>query len=207
MPGEEHQPPSAIPAKKSALSIGTVLPLAAFALSLFSLYTSELARRDVARVDVIKTEYGLFHELAQIQLQVPLMEHLFATSGQRYDASLATIRAATASLSEPERARLLLQERAVAHYIFTTHEESYGLWQQALAGDKRRAQLALDDVLYFDDALCNNPRLLWYWDKSGGNMEAVFGKISDYLNGKVLKECPTAPDPKGPFVLAKEVPR
>jgi len=204
MSGDEKESNSATPTRKTFLSIGSILPIAAFGLSLFSLYTSELARRDVARIDVIKTEYGFFHELAQVQLQVPLMEHLFATSGQRYEASLVTIEAASSSLSDQERAKLLLQERAVAHYIFTTYEEAYGLWQQSLAGDKRRIQLAHDDVLYFNEAVCNNPRLLWYWKKTGGNMEAVFGNVSEYFNNKVLTECATIPDPRGPFSPAKE---
>jgi len=57
----------------------------ALALSLFSFYTSEVAQRDVARVEVIKTEYGLFHDLSALQLQYPLMSHLFTFTNQSYD--------------------------------------------------------------------------------------------------------------------------
>lgn len=187
--------------KKWRLGLGSVLPLVALSMSLFSLYTSELARRDVQRVDVIKTEYGLFHDLAQLQLQYPLMEHLLASNGEAYDGSVQEIKAASSSLSDPERAKLLLQERAVAHDIFTTYEETFYLWKQSRGTDKRRAEIAYDDLLYFNDLLCRNPRLLWYWDsQKGGKLGREFAaELGDYYSQNVLKDCPASEDSAGPF--------
>jgi len=201
MAGEEHQEESRSPAKKWSFGMGSILPVVALGMSLFSLYTSELARKDVARIDVIKTEYGLFHELAQLQLQYPLMEHLFTASEEAYDSNVARIKVASSSASDQERAKLLLQERALAHYIFTTYEEAFYLWQQSLGNDKRRAELAHDDLLYFNDSLCSNPRLLWYWDsKQGGSLDRAFaGELRHYYQEHVSKECPTPEDPAGPF--------
>ncbi len=196
---EQKEPPPA--KKKWAFGVGSILPVVALFLSMFSFYTSEKAQRDVARVDVIKTEYGLFHDLAQIQLQYPMMEHLLSSSGEAYDLNVAAVKAASASIPELERAKLRLQERAVAHYIFTTYEESFYLWQQSVGTDQRRAELAQDDLLYFNDTLCNNPRLLWYWDsKGGGKLSREFAvDLRNYYKENVLKDCPTSEDPAGPF--------
>ena len=74
MSDEEEKEVKPDPPKKWMPSLGSILPVVALLMSLFSLYSSEQARRDVERVDVIKTEYGLFFDLAQLQLQNPMME-------------------------------------------------------------------------------------------------------------------------------------
>jgi hypothetical protein len=201
MRGEEHPEEPNGPGKRHIFALGAILPVVALCMSLFSLYTSEVARRDVERIDVIKTEYGLYHELAQLQLQYPLMEHLLTATGEAYDSNVAKIKTASSAASDQERAKLLLQERAVAHYIFTTYEETFILWQESLGKDKRRAELAHDDLLYYNDALCSNPRLLWYWDsKNGGKLDRAFGQdLRDYYQENVVKECSTGEDPVGPF--------
>lgn len=199
---EEQKEPQPAPARmKWSLGVGSILPVVALFLSIFSFYTSEKAQRDVARVDVIKTEYGLFHDLAQLQLEYPMMEHLLASSGEAYDSTVAGVKAASASVPEVERAKLRLQERAVAHYIFTTYEETFYLWQQSVGTDERRAELAKNDLFYFNDAICNNPRLLWYWDsKDGGKLSREFADdLKNYYKENVLKDCPIDKDPTGPF--------
>ena len=69
-----------------------------------------------------------------------MMEHLLSSSGEAYDLNVAAVKAASDSIPELERAKLRLQERAVAHYIFTTYEESFYLWQQSVGTDQRRAE-------------------------------------------------------------------
>src|SRR5215468_9092059 len=93
-----------VAAWKSKFSIGSVLPVVAFALSILSLYISEGARRDVARIDVIKTEYGLYYDMARLRLQYPLMAHLLADNGESYDLETERIRFATASINHQDRA-------------------------------------------------------------------------------------------------------
>jgi len=180
--------------------MGAILPVVALLMSLFSLYSSEMARRDVERVDVIKTEYGLFHDLSQLQLQNPLMEHLLATTGEVYDTTVKNIKDAVSSQPPQERSKLLLQERATAHYIFTSHEETFYIWQQSRGNDARRAKFAEDDLQFFDDLICNNPRLQWYWDiKDGGEQAREFPDLANYLKQNVLKDCAAGKDPTGPF--------
>jgi hypothetical protein len=195
---------TAAPAKKRKLQVSSLLPIVAFGLSVFSLYVSESARKDVARLEEIKTEYGLFHDLAQMQLQHPSMAHLFAPTNEIYDLNVAGIKASLVSVSEQERARMLLEERAVAHYLFTTFEEAFFLWQQAAAGDDRhREEMALEDLAYFKDTICNNPRLLWYWDFRGGKLDRAFApELNKYYRDNVLKnkDCQEiSQDSTGPF--------
>src|SRR5229473_7799802 len=116
----------------------SLLPIVAFCVSIYSLYVSETAQRDVARMEVIKTEYGLFHDLAQLQLQYPQMTHLFAVTPETYDLDVERIKVSLRAADDTKRAGILLQERALAHYLFTTYEETYYLWRQAItAGDRR----------------------------------------------------------------------
>lgn len=192
---------------KRRFSIGSILPVVAFALSIYSLYVSEGARRDVARIDVIKTEWGLFHDMGRLRLQYPLMTHLFEGSGELYDSTSERIQLAISSASDLERANLLLQERALASVIFTSFEETYFLWREAQGGEKSRAEQLLEDLNYFNDFLCNNPRLLWYWDvRDGGKLGREFADaLKSYYNDNILKNCAGDKDAKGPFYRSSQV--
>lgn len=198
---QEAQAEARPPAQKTRLRLSALLPVIALVLSIFSLYVSEIARRDVARMEVIKTEYGLFHDLAQLQLQNPLMAHLFVVTDQAYDSTVEEIKTSAATISKSELARMRLQERSFAHYLFTTYEEAYYLWQQAAAsGDDKRAEMAQDDLNYFNAAFKNNPRLLWYWDFKGGKLNVAFApELQVYYKDNVLKDSRIDPDPTGPF--------
>src|SRR5262245_35291485 len=123
--------------------LGSVLSVISLALALISFYLSSQAEKEVARLDTIKTTYALFSDLARVQLEHPLMAHIFALTGESYDASVAEVRTATSTASEAERARLRLQERALAHHIFTTYEETHSLWREAKAGESGRRDMLL----------------------------------------------------------------
>lgn len=168
---------------------------------MFSLYVSQSAQKDVARIDVVKTEYGLFDQMASLQLQYPLMSHLFAVTIGQYNSARDQVRGVALAKSDPERLSFLLQERALAHFIFTIYEETYYLWRQAASGERVRAELARDDLMFFNDFLSNNPRLLWYWDTTnGGKLGMAFaGDLQAYYKENVVKGSPADRDPNGPF--------
>jgi hypothetical protein len=182
--------------------LGSVLSVLSLALALISFFLSEAAQKDVARLETIKTTYGLFTDLARVQLEHPLMAHLFALTGESYDANVAEVRTATSTASDPERARLRLQERALAHHIFTAYEETYYLWREVKASESRRRDILHGDLTYLGSLMCDNPRLLWYWDtKDGARMGQGFSsELRDYYNANVLKECSTQGDADGPFL-------
>jgi hypothetical protein len=91
---------------------------------------------------------------------------------------------------------LLLQERSIANYIFTTYEETYYNWETALgAGDNRLADLLADQLDYFNVTLLCNSRLLWYWSNDDDPMWKMFTQpIVDYYNRHVPRNAPEAPD-------------
>jgi len=194
---------------KRIFSLGSILPVIALVLSIASFFISEGARRDVARVDVIKTDWGQFREMAALRIQYPMMAHLFEGSGELYDRISETIRLATESSSPREQAVLSLQERAVAGAIFTFFEQTYYLWREAQIGEKNRAALIQVDLNYFSDLLCNNPRLLWYWDeKDGGKLGQEFGdSVRAYYGENILKDCAGEKDARGPFYGSSKVDR
>ncbi len=178
-----------------------LLSVTALALSGYSIYTSERTNRDVAGVNAIKNEYEQFNSMARTQMERPLMSHLFSVSGADYDSRSAQVATASASLDGQTKAKLLLEERATAHFIFTMFEETYYNWKQAeRVGDKGRAKLLLEDVRYFNQALCN-PRLLWYWDTdNGAKLGWLFaGELQEHYRNEILKTCEEENDPNGPF--------
>ena len=186
--------------------LSPLLSIFAIALSSYSLYTSERTHQDVARADAIKTEYALFDNLAGAQLEHPLMAHLFAVTGKAYDARSEQIAATVSGLDNAAKAKLLLEERAMAHLIFTTYEESYYNWEHAvMVGDKDRATLLREDLDYYEDQLCNR-RLLWYWDiENGDKLGLAFsGRVQKFYKDTTIKECEEENDPEGPFNLTAD---
>jgi len=183
-------------------SVLSILPIVALGMSLVSLYISETARRDVARIDVIKTEYGLFQDLAKLQVDHPLMTHLFASSEQTYDEAIASIKAAALAHSREAIAQLRLEEHGITHFIFVAYEQTFYVSRETSAGDGRRATLASDDLLYFDDLVCNNPRLRWYWTE--GRLGTAFGEELNTHFDDVTKDCATRSDPLGPLVYERK---
>ena len=181
-----------------------ILPVVALGLSLVSFYMSQSAQKEVGRVDAVKTQYGLYDSMARLQLEYPLMEHLFTTNGEAYDTVGKTIRTAASSLSVPERARLQLQERALAHSIFTAYEETYMLRVQAVSGDPGRLKFLETQLAYFNDLFRHNPRLLWFWDETGGRESLEFASVLQNYYHEHVKDPPASPDETGPLQLKLE---
>jgi hypothetical protein len=204
----ERQPPffkrtGAKPARPVRTQILTwILPVVAMCVSLYSLWSSIRTGRDVARIDAVKTQYGLFQSMARARMDQPLMSHMFAETGEAYDLQSELIRSVTHSATEREISELLLRESALAHYIFTSFEEAYYLNKNVKEGEAARATFTDDNLAFFTTYLCANPRLRWYWDRKGGKLALTFApELRDYYRDSVLKECGSdaPPDAHGPF--------
>lgn len=188
--------------KMKVIVVDVLLPVVAFVLSLVALFISQSAQDDVVRMEAVKTEYGIYDDLAKLQLDNPLMSHLFAVSPAAYKIQKASINPGESSLTGAERSKLLLQEQAVAHYIFTDYEENYFLLQQAAGGEERRRTLLADNLDYFNQLLCGNPRLLWYWSETGRGLGKNFAQqLRSYYEENAAKDCPNDPDSLGPFSI------
>jgi hypothetical protein len=191
------------PTEKTFNLISLFLSAAALLVSCYSLYTSNRTYQDGARVQALKTEYEIFKGLTQAELDYPLLSHLFTITKKAYDSRSVQVAAAASLLSKEDKAKLLLQERAIAHHIFNMYEETYYNWENAKdAGDTARASLLREDLDFFQDQLCN-PRLLWYWDpkdRKGEQLSRYFAKrVQNYYKNDTVVDCPLKPDPKGPF--------
>ena len=181
--------------------LALIFSVVAVILSVMSYYSSERSGRDVAASTAIKTEYEVFKELTRAEVERSHLSHLFAQTPRTYKFLSEQIARGFAPSDERARARLLLEERGLADFIFTSYEETYYNWDQARkAGDDTRAALLLGDLDYFRAILCN-PRLLWYWDEKGGQLGLTYGTpLQDYYQENVRKSCPNRlPDPGGPF--------
>jgi hypothetical protein len=203
---KDHQVTGGTEQKPRKALLGIILPPLAFCMSLVSLLLSQSAQNAVARIEAVKTEYGLFNDMSHLQLEHPLMSHLFTVTLREYGQQVSSIKAATSSLSPDERLKLALQERAVAHYTFTLYEETFLLWQQAKDGEKHRTQLLEADLRFFNDMFCTNPRLAWYWDvKTGGGLARSFAQeVRAYYNENVAGKCSLDKDAQGPFSGGKQ---
>jgi hypothetical protein len=186
-----------------------MLSIIAIGLSSYSLYVSERTHQDVARSDAIKTQRELSNNLARAELDNPLLSHLFAVTGDAYDERSARVAKAVAKLDPDAKAKLLLQETAMAHYIFASYEETYLIWEHAQqVEDTSRASLLRGALNLFNDQLCNR-RLLWFWDIENGNKLGlgITTRVQTFYQSTVIKDCTEEADPEGPFNLDTNGPK
>jgi hypothetical protein len=178
------------------------LSVFALILSLYNLYDSKRTQDLVARTQALNTEYGIYTDLTKLEHDNPFLSHLFSQSPSSYFFTTTRIRAALKDLSPGDRAKLLLEERAIAHYIFTVYEETYYQWQSALqANNDTLATLLHDNLIFFNDFLCNS-RLVWYWKNPSDALYKYFSEpLVSYYNINVSSTCTVTPDPSGPIGL------
>jgi hypothetical protein len=181
-----------------------VVAIIAVVISILTLYHAKLSHKDELRTLIVEKQYSAFDELAQTRLQNWELAHVFELS-ENYDKVITTLKSALNVLSEEKKAELILRERAIAMYIFQTYENSYYQWKNAIkAGDKERKNF-LDEVLgYYAERLLRNPRLLYYWDKNGGNLSGFFEEVTqqhynDNVISKLGSELSNVQDENGPF--------
>ena len=183
------------------LSFATLLSIAAFGLSLISLYFSYTSGVDSAHIEALKTEHGLFTDLGRMQIDHPLMAHLFAYTPEQYDNASRKVGQISQSLQPQEKLKYLMEEQGIAHYFFTLFEETYFYWDHAKeSGNRTRAELLDGDLNWFSRQICN-PRLAWYWDPDKGVRLALnfSTELQSYVEEKMKKRKCVARDAKGPL--------
>jgi hypothetical protein len=176
------------------------LSVSALALSLYNLYDSQRTQDLVSRTEALKIEYGIYTDLVKLEHDNPFLSHLFSQSSATYFSTSSRIKTALKDITPKDRAKLLLEERSLAHYIFTVYEETYYQWQSAKqANNDTLATLLLDNLIFFNDFLCNS-RLVWYWDNPVDPLYKVFSDpLVSYYNANVARACSVTPDPSGPI--------
>jgi hypothetical protein len=140
-----------------------LLSVIALILSIYSVYDSQKTQELASRTEALKIEYGIYTDLVRLEHDNPFLSHLFMQSPSSYYLATSHIKTAVKNIPPTDRLKFLLQERAIAHYIFTTYEETYYQWLSAgQADNKALSKLLLDNLSFFNDILCNS-RLIWYW--------------------------------------------
>jgi hypothetical protein len=189
-------------AKRKPLDISALLiSLTALGLSLVSFIREPERQSDQLTSEMIRNAYSDFIAMVDLRTQHPLQSHLFEVPGGYGDTRNKVVAATSELRSKPaELARLSLEERAVADRLFTMFEQAFYQWKQARdRGDTPRAKF-LDEVLaYFTGRLLKNPRLLWFWSSSGGNLSVHYeDETIRYFDEKVKPDY-SKWDQVGPF--------
>jgi hypothetical protein len=139
------------------------------------------------------------------QLNTPEAMHVFVLPNVYYKVACDVKRAVIES-QPADMARFRLKERAMADYIFSIYEYTVldYLAAQSFMGDSRRAKLDEETLTYFTEDLLRNPRLLWYWNPTGGRLAAEYrhetvGHYKDHVLMNPNKPLTEKTDSVGPL--------
>lgn len=172
-----------------------ILAIFALVVSVLSFSYSQQTQRNTAQVEAFKRSFDDVYAVQKLEVEHPYLSHLFAAAD--YDAVSKDLKSATMQQTAKERAKLLLQERAMADNIFALYEHAFGQWMMAEAQrEQGRAAILRSTTNYYAIQIRENPRLWWYWS-STALKSSVGSEASRNLDNAPV---PTAePDPMGPF--------
>ncbi len=140
--------------------------------------------RDTATVNIIREEYKAFLTLTQLQVTNWQMSHLYCVA-KEYPMTKEMVQATVnPTLTEQQKAEYHLKEMNVAIYILTMYEQT--VWQlgqsKTMFFHGKRAAFMAFIHRYFTNFILPNPRMRFWWDSEGGNLQSLFEKetIGDY---------------------------
>lgn len=151
-----------------------VLSGLALVVAIWAARLSLKAEREAVNHGSVSDIFGEFRRLTELRLANWQHTHILEPP-ENYESTKELVRDAVGSLSDGERARYQLQERAVALAIFQLFEQV--LYQRSEAervGDQPRKDFLQDVADYMTGRLFRNPRLLYLWSEAGGNLRADF---------------------------------
>ena len=191
-------------ARTQKIDFSRITSLIALVISIISLSYSYISSRESSASDAVKTSYSIFLDMSKMQQQNSKVMHVFALSNV-YPEVARRVHAATKDLSDAEKNQLILAERSLADYIFTTFE--YSLYEHKVAEqfhDTAKAKFLQEVLDYFTTRQLRNPRLLYYWNRDGGGLSVEYEDWTNkYYDEHVLhdKNQPLVetPDPTGPI--------
>lgn len=166
-----------------------VIAIVSLTTSAFSVWMNVRLQRDVSAEQAIRSSYSTFYELDKMALDHKFVSHLFSGPGYYAKVKLQIARAVSAAKPE-ERAGYLLEERQAASLVFDYFEETVLQEQQARqSGDDEKLRYLETNLKYFDENALRNPRLLWYWSPTGGDLCSDYDKATlDYFRMHVADD-------------------
>jgi hypothetical protein len=186
------------------------LSLVAVAISVYALKAQKDLGHETATQTLIHDQYALCRVLDQMRVEFPETSHVLALPAQsgdnvwkNYHLFKAGVRKLLVkdggAATDSDRAKLYLQEHAVALHVFDIYEQT--MYQHSLAeeaGDKARAGVLSMLVEYYEKRMLRNPRLRFHWDNGGSDMMET--STRDRYDEKVRKAFPTdKPDDTSPL--------
>jgi len=178
------------------LTLGVAL--VALVLSLLTYWKGEERRKKDVPFEVTAKTYEKYYEMNRIALDKPYLTHLFVTP-DRYPEIRKLVEASKGPRSAREKAQYLLEERAVADFIFTYYEQT--LYQWDATRDEER-KFTSDVLEYLRGRLLRNPRLIYWWQEKHGGLETSYEKKTrDDWQAEVIGKTGMRAwcDPTGPF--------
>lgn len=143
-----------------------IFSVIALVISGYALLEGRWQHRDERNTEVLDAVYEDWMALAlEDDWEV---QHL-NESGDSYYTVRDLARRLTKDMSDTEKARVFLKERAMANLIFTNFEHHLKQWLLAeQLHDKSRLGVLREEIEFYAQVFLRNPRLLWHWSTEGG---------------------------------------
>lgn len=190
-------------------SAAAIMALFAVAISISGVIISKRFHTDSSKTSILEKQYNAFNELGMMRIEHHTLNHLFEVP-ENYAKTLLLVIDALNNPSKEKIAETTLKERALAMYTFQVFEHThYQYLHSKKLEDNDRLEFLKEVLEYFTGRLLNNPRLLYFWSKKGGNLCVYFEQTTiDYYENNLLTkkdEILTSMDRNGPFKNIKPV--
>lgn len=169
-------------------AITAVVALAAFVLSLVSLWLWYKTQKSSSKMDAINQAFDAFIELSNRRLEHWEVSHLFEVP-ETYDRVKERLHRCCSEAGFGRRDEFLIKERACAVSIFTLYEMVLYKWGVAKQYRENHCEEFLKEVLdYLTGRLLKNPRLVYLWSEEGENLQVFFERETKrYYKERVLE--------------------
>lgn len=167
--------------------LSVIFAAAALFLSAVSIYFSLKVHRDSLNSTVITQAYGVFNEGIKMLLENSFLTHMFVMP-KNYPEVKLLIQNSLGKLDVKQGSELVLKERALVMYSSQIFEHFHYQYKHSVeVKAKERIEFLSIILTYFTTRLLRNPRLLYFWNGSGGNLSAYFEpETIEYYNIEVL---------------------
>ena len=155
-----------------------LLSVFALIVSVTSAYVSTKSSRDTITQRTIDNTYANFYDISVTGMSNSDLMHLITVS-ENYDMVQKDIHLSLMPISEQKRAVYIL----IAAYLFGFYENTLFQYNESVKSrNKGRTHFLKSTLDYFRLRVLRNPRLLYLWDKAGGNLSINYAKetLEDY---------------------------
>jgi hypothetical protein len=185
-------------------AISAIAALLSIPLSILAVVLGLRVQRYALQSATIRDWYSSMNELSNLRITVWQISHLIELPDS-YWREVARLKSAFASLSLEELKKYEILERAVAVRIFEIFEQTiYELRLASGTKDRKKVEFLGEVKQYLTGRLLRNPRLLYLWSPSGGDLGTYFEPYThEVYDREVASDPRTGLDPVGPYQIVK----